>query len=139
MNYTITDMVSGKQQATILGGWTWNINANTKNPELAYDFCRYMCSPDTYDVLKGAGGKQSAVLTGIRRRLSAKATWTSRCWPDQFPYTMPRPGVINEKTIDEIITNAILTVVYGQSTPEQALADLAQELRDNIASNYGDI
>ena len=52
---------------------------------------------------------------------------------------MPRPGVINEKTIDEIITNAILTVVYNQVTPEQALADLAQELRDKIESNYGDI
>lgn len=139
VNYAITDMVSGKQRATILGGWTWNINANTKNPELAYDFCRYMCSPDTYDVIKKAGGRQSARVDWDTSTAFTESDMDLKVLADQFPYTMSRPGVINEKTIDEIITNAILTVVYGQSTPEQALADLAQELRDNITSNYGDI
>ena len=121
-----------------MGGWTWNINANTKNPELAYDFCRYMCSPDTYDVLK-PGGRQSARIDWDTTAAFTESDMDLKVLADQFPYTMPRPGVINEKTIDEIITNAILTVVYNQVTPEQALADLAQELRDKIESNYGDI
>ena len=98
-----------------------------------------MCSPDTYDVIKKAGGRQSARVDWDTSTAFTESDMDLKVLADQFPYTMSRPGVINEKTIDEIITNAILTVVYGQSTPEQALADLAQELRDNITSNYGDI
>ena len=138
VNYAITDMVAGKQRATILGGWTWNINVNTKNAKLAYDFCRYMCSPDTYDVLQRAGGKQSARTDWDTSTAFTEESMDLKVLADQFPYTMSRPAIINEKTIDEIITNAILTVVYKQATPEQAMSNLAQELRDNIANNYGE-
>ena len=51
-------------------------------------------------------------------------------------YTKARPAVINEKSIDELITNAILEVDYGQSSAEDALTSLAQKLNENIASNY---
>ena len=136
MNYEITDMVEGKVRATILGGWTWNINANTKYPELAYDFCRYMSSPDTYSILY-ASGKHSArsdwdVASGL-----SEDNQDLVVLGEQFPYTMSRPAIINEKTVDEIIVNALLTVIYGQATAEESLASLAAELRDNIASNYG--
>ncbi len=45
-------------------------------------------------------------------------------------------SVINEKSIDELITNAILEVDYGQSSAEDALTSLTQKLNENIASNY---
>ena len=44
MDYGIAPMVKGKTEATVLGGWTWNINANCKNPELAYDLIQYLNS-----------------------------------------------------------------------------------------------
>ena len=49
---------------------------------------------------------------------------------------VPRPAVINEKAIDELITNAILEVDYGKATAEEALESLTQKLNENIASNY---
>lgn len=136
VNYTITDMVEGKTRATILGGWTWNINVNTKYPELAYDFCRYISSPETYSVLKAAGKHSARTDWDVAAGLSEE-NQDLVVLGEQFPYTMARPAIINEKTVDEIITNAILTVVYGQANAEDSLAALAQELRDNIASNYG--
>ena len=45
-------------------------------------------------------------------------------------------NITSEKSIDELITNAILEVDYGQSSAEDALTSLAQKLNENIASNY---
>lgn len=136
VNYTITDMVQGKTRATILGGWTWNINANTRYPELAYGFCRYMSSPETYDILKVTGKHSARTDWDVASGLS-EDNQDLVVLGEQFPYTMARPAIINEKTVDEIITNAILTVVYGQANAEESLAALAEELRENIAANYG--
>ncbi|MDL2206058.1 sugar ABC transporter substrate-binding protein [Eubacteriales bacterium OttesenSCG-928-N13] len=135
VNYAITDMVMGKTRATVLGGWTWNINVNTKYPELAYDFCRYMSSPETYDILKATGKHSAQTSWDVPSGLSEE-NQDLVVLGEQFPYTMARPSIINEKTIDEIITNAILTVVYGQANAEDSLAAMAAELRANIAANY---
>lgn len=136
VNYVIADMVAGKTQATVLGGWTYNINVNTKNPELAYDFVRYITGEagDPYVLSEGRNSTRKdwdidAALAG-KEDLKVLAA--------QFGYTMPRPGIINEKAIDEIIVNNLLTVIYGQADADTALANLAQDLRDNIESNYGE-
>lgn len=52
-------MVEGKTQATVLGGWTWNINANCKNPEAAYDPISYLNS-ESGDSILAVEGKISA-------------------------------------------------------------------------------
>ena len=44
LDYGIAPMVKGKTEATVLGGWTWNINTNCKDPELAYDLIQYLNS-----------------------------------------------------------------------------------------------
>ncbi len=136
MNYSINAMVKGKQQATILGGWTWNINANTKNPELAWDFAKYITSSACDNIL-AVEGKNAA-----RTDFDAAAALADKpqllVLAQQFPYTMARPAIINEKTIDQLITDAILTVIYGQADASTSLATLAQNLRDNIQQNYGD-
>jgi len=137
VNYKITDMVEGKTKATVLGGWTWNINVNTKNPALAYDYIRYITGEagDPYVLSEGRNSARKdwdieKALTGDKEDLRVLAA--------QFPYTMPRPAIINEKAIDEIIVNNLLTVIYGQADAETSLAKLAQDLRDNINMNYGE-
>ncbi|MDL2206247.1 sugar ABC transporter substrate-binding protein [Eubacteriales bacterium OttesenSCG-928-N13] len=135
LNYSINCMVEGKQKATILGGWTWNINANTKNPALAYDFVRYITSEACDFVLAPEGKNAARADFDLDKALEGKEVLKPLA--EQFPYTMARPAIINEKTIDEIITDAILTVVYGQADAEQSMKTLAQSLRDNIKDNYG--
>ena len=41
-----------------------------------------------------------------------------KVFAEELPYTKARPAVINEKSVDELITNAILEVDYGQSSAE---------------------
>lgn len=134
MNYGITTMVKGKTNATVLGGWTWNINANTKNPDLAYDFIQYVNS-DKGDSILGVEGKISARKSfDYEKALAGKDKL--KVFTEQFPYTAARPAVINEKAIDEIITNAILEVDYGKTSPDEALMSLKENLNKNIQSNY---
>ena len=134
MDYGIAPMVKEKTEATVLGGWTWNINVNCKNPELAYDLIQYLNS-EKGDSILGVEGKASARKDyDYAKALEGKDKL--KVFAEELSYTKARPAVINEKSIDELITNAILEVDYGQSSAEDALTSLAQKLNENIASNY---
>lgn len=124
----------GKTEATVLGGWTWNINTNCKDPELAYDLIQYLNS-EKGDSLLGVEGKISA-RKDFDYDKALEGNDKLKVFTEEFPYTEARPAVINEKSIDELITNAILEVDYGQSSAEDALTSLTQKLNENIASNY---
>jgi len=130
MDYGIAPMVKGKTEATVLGGWTWNINANCKKPELAYDLIQYLNS-EKGDSIMSVEGKASA-----RKDYDYAKALEVKVFAEELSYTKARPAVINEKAIDELIINAILEVDYGQSSAEDALTSLAQKLNENIASNY---
>lgn len=134
LDYGITTMAEGKTQATVLGGWTWNINANSKNPELAYDLIQYINSEKGDPILAVQGKISARKDFDYAKALEGKERL--KVFTDEFPYTCARPAVINEKAIDELITNAILEVDYGKATAEEALESLAQKLNDNIVSNY---
>ena len=134
LNYGIAPMVSGKTQATVLGGWTWNINTNCSDPQLAYDLIQYMNS-EAGDPALAVQGKISARKDfDYEKALEGKEKQI--VFTEEFPYTEARPAVINEKAIDELITNAILEVDYGTMDAGQALADLTAKLEENIQSNY---
>lgn len=134
LDYGIATMVGGKTQATVLGGWTWNINANSKNPELAYDLIQYINSEKGDPILDVEGKISARKDFDYGKALEGKERL--KVFTDEFPYTCARPAVINEKAIDELITNAILEVDYGKATAEEALGSLTQKLNENIASNY---
>ena len=134
LDYGIAPMVKGKTEATVLGGWTWNINTNCKDPELAYDLIQYLNS-EKGDALLGVEGKISA-RKDFDYDKALEGNDKLKVFTEEFPYTEARPAVINEKSIDELITNAILEVDYGQSSAEDALTSLTQKLNENIASNY---
>jgi ABC-type glycerol-3-phosphate transport system substrate-binding protein len=135
MNYTISPMVAGKTQATVLGGWTWNINVNTGNPDLCYDLIKYLNSENGDSILAVEGKISARKDFDYDKALEGKERL--KVFTEEFPYTMARPAVINEKSIDEIITNDILEVVYGNMDAETSLTDLAQKLNQNIDQNYG--
>lgn len=135
MNYTILPMVEGREQATILGGWTWNINANTEYPDVCYDLIQYLNSEEGDSILAVEGKISARKDFDYEKALEGKERL--EVFTSEFPYTMARPAIINEKAIDEIITNAILEVVYGNYDAETALASLSENLNQNIQQNYG--
>lgn len=134
LDYGITTMVEGKTQATVLGGWTWNINTNCKNPEAAYDLISYLNSESGDSILAVEGKISARKDFDYAKALEGKERL--QVFTDEFPYTCARPAVINEKVIDELITNAILEVDYGRASADEALASLTAKLRENIQTNY---
>lgn len=134
LNYGITTMVEGKTQATILGGWTWNINVNSKNPELAYDLIEYLNS-EKGDSILAVEGKISA-RKDFDYDKALEGNERLKVFTEEFPYTKARPAVINEKAIDELIINAILEVDYGKASADEALKSLTEKLNENIEANY---
>ncbi|GHV37806.1 putative ABC transporter extracellular-binding protein YurO [Spirochaetia bacterium] len=130
----ILPMPEGKSKATALGGWTWNINRNSKNPKLAYDFIRYITSPERDYIIKADGRLPGRKNVDYNQYLAA---YPERLvFASQVPYTKPRPAIINEKAIDKLITDAFLRVLYNQQTPQQALDQVEKELKQNITDNY---
>jgi ABC-type glycerol-3-phosphate transport system substrate-binding protein len=130
----VVPMPEGKSKATALGGWTWNINKNSKNPQLAYDFIRYITSPEADFVIQADGrlpGRNGVNHTQYLANYPDRLVFAS-----QVPYTKARPAVINEKAIDVLMTNAFLRVLHNQQNPQQALDQLEGELKQNIADNY---
>lgn len=134
--YSINAMPSHKRQATILGGWTWNINANTKQAALAWDLIHYITSAEC-DYVLDADSRHSC-----RRDFDVDSALAEKPWmkeiASQYPYTMARPAIINEKSIDQIMVDHLLTVIYGQAEPDEALANFAKALNANISENYGE-
>ena len=112
-----------------MGDGTWNINANSQNPELAYDLIQYLNSEKGDSILSVEGKISARKDFDYEKALEGKERL--QVFTEQFPYTMARPAVINEKTIDELITNAILEVDYGQADAEQALETLTANLNEN--------
>lgn len=134
LNYGMTTMVKGKTNATILGGWTWNINANTKNQDLCYAFAKFIASEDCDSVLQARGKISCRLDANYDKFLEGKERL--KVFTEQYPYTMSRPAIINEKGIDQLIVDEILKVKFGEISTEDGLAELAQNIRDNISENY---
>ncbi|SCP99970.1 sugar ABC transporter substrate-binding protein [Anaerobium acetethylicum] len=134
LNYGIAPMVKEKTQATVLGGWTWNINVNCKNPELAYQLIQYLNSEDSDPILAVEGKISARKDFDYDKALEGKDKL--KVFTEEFPYTKARPAVINEKSVDEMITNAILEADYNHIDPDTALQSLSDKINENIQSNY---
>ena len=55
---------------------------------------------------------------------------------DEAEYTVPRPRVKNAASVDEKVCDAFKKVFFDQTTAEDALNVLEQELNDFINENY---
>ena len=97
---------------------------------------RYITSSECDYVLDADGRHACRIDFNIDAALAEKP-WMKDI-ASQYGYTMARPAIINEKAIDQIMVDNLLTVIYGQATPEDALATYSQALRDNINENYGE-
>ena len=134
----VATMPEHKTQATVLGGWTWNINVNCKYPDLAWELAQYLSSEECDSILAASGGKLSARI-GFDFEAALADNPNKEIlsvFTEQFPYTNPRPAIVNEKAIDEMITDAIDEVLFGNVDRDTALENLAAALRDNVKSNY---
>lgn len=111
---------------------------NCKYPDLAWELTQYLTSEECDPMLAASGGKLAArVGFDFEAALADNPNKDIlEVFTEQFPYTNPRPAIVNEKAIDEMITDAIMEVLFGNLDRDTALENLAAALRDNIKTNY---
>ena len=120
--------------AVVLGGYNLAINTNCKNPELAWEFVKFLTSKDCDFVLTAQGRIPGRTDVDYAPILEMNPDY--QVFIDEAAYTVPRPRVKNAASVDEKMADAFKKVIFDQATPAQALAELEEELNAFIDDNY---
>lgn len=114
---------------TMSGGWTWAIPELSGNKEGAVEFLKYLCGYDGILARVLYNGEASP------RTDVAEAEEYLNQTPSAIPYTKGqlafahfRPSVEGYSSITTSFTAAVESVACGNSTPEEAIAALQEEM-----------
>jgi multiple sugar transport system substrate-binding protein len=133
LNFAIAPLPKGSQTATVLGGYTLSINKNSKNPEAAWDYIRYITTKAQDDILLELG--RAPARTNIDPAPLLARNPHYQTFLDQAVITTARPAVINASEVDRILIDAFKYVIFNRKTPQEALNDMEKELNTLIANN----
>jgi multiple sugar transport system substrate-binding protein len=116
------------------GGWSVQISKDSKNPEAAFEFLKWIVSPEMEkalvpltpsirtSILEDAANDKYPAYKGFLNLLKGN--------PFNFPKVTPNLQILQE------VAEAQNAVMTGQATPEEALAQLQSDV-DAIAIRFG--
>jgi multiple sugar transport system substrate-binding protein len=134
LDFGIAPLPKGDLAATILGGYVLAMNKNSKNPDLAWEFMRYLTSKPQDDTMLELGRIPARSDIDPAPLLARNPYFN--IFIDQGPVTLARPAIINLKEVDEILVDSFKYVLFNQKTPQQALDDMEKALQTLIDNNY---
>ena len=134
VDYGIAPMPAGKQPATLMGGYTLSINKNTKNYDAAWAYVEWLTAAEQNYVLQGYG-RISARQDGDTASIIADSPHEEQ-FIAQLDSTYPRPAIINQAELDEMVSEAYRQVILG-ADPDQTLADLDANVTAFLEEFYG--
>jgi ABC-type glycerol-3-phosphate transport system substrate-binding protein len=134
IDFAIAPLPKGDKAATILGGYTLSISKNSKNPELAWKYIRFLTSKAQDDALLELGRAPGRIDIDTSALLKLNPFYD--VFVAQAPVTAARPAVINAQEVDRILADSFKYVLFNQKTADQALADMEKELQTLIDNNY---
>jgi ABC-type glycerol-3-phosphate transport system substrate-binding protein len=133
LDFGIAPLPKGTQSATVLGGYTLSMNKNTKNPELAWEYMRFLTTKAQDDTLLELG--RAPARLDIDTAALTERNPSYDVFIRQAPVTTTRPAVINAAEVDKILVDSFKYVIFNQKTPAQALNDMEKALNALIQSN----
>lgn len=134
MEFGLAPMPAGSVNAVCLGGYNLAINSNSKNQELAWEFINYLTSSECDYVMTEQGRIPGRTDVDYAPIIEINPDY--QVFIDEAAITVPRPRVVNAASVDEKVCDAFKKVFFDQSTAEEALNELEQELNDFINENY---
>lgn len=115
-----------KEQASLVGGANWMINASSRNPEAAYRWLEYVTGSAIFETMdgynrlaarRGAADEQAIVQDDPRMRAFVAS----------LEYARPRPALASWTTIDyDCIQPAFLSVILKDADVESSMAEAEQ-------------
>lgn len=134
MEFGLAPMPKGSVNAVCLGGYNLAINSNCPNKDLAWAFVDYLTSKECDFVMTAQGRIPGRTDVDYEPIIAMNPSY--QVFIDEAEYTVPRPRVKNEASVDEKLVDAFKKVFFDQTTAEDALNTLEQELNDFINENY---
>ena len=134
MEFGLAPMPKGKVNAVCLGGYNLAVNSNSASQELAWEFVRYLTSKECDYVMTEQGRIPGRTDVDYEPIIAMNPSY--QVFIDEAEYTVPRPRVKNAASVDEKVCDAFKKVFFDQTTAEDALNVLEQELNDFINENY---
>ena len=125
LNYGIAPLPTGKNAATILGGYNLAINKNSKNIDQAWDFIRWLSQRE-----------RSRLLAQYSRIHARKDVVNSELVKEQPVYEIfvqetvhsrSRPNVTQWQQIQTWLGEAFTAVILGEAKPQDALNKYAKQ------------
>lgn len=121
--------VNGSDYVGMGGGWGWAISSNTQNPDLAWEFVKFMSSADSIS-------RYAKDVGGIPTRLDASADneHVSAITQQVMPYQSYRPLSPDYNRISEQIQIATEKIMLGEANAEEAMAEFGTAVEEIVGS-----
>jgi multiple sugar transport system substrate-binding protein len=130
----VAPLPQGKKKAVILHGTTNVISAKSAHQTEAWEFIKYLSSPEAQDIQSRGGA------SGPPSDLSATDVWLKtlpqfhlNVYKDQIPYGVLFPHSVNTNTWKAIQNKYVSQMLSGQLSPEQAGKQIATEMNQVLA------
>ena len=125
----------GGKSVTGMGSWNWGMTANTKNPEAAMTFLKYLMDPDQILRMTNANGAVPSRKSAIAKSDLFKAGGDLEVFIQQLGKTaVPRPETAAYAVITAAFAEAVDNIAQGadvQSELDKVAAKIDQDIKDN--------
>ncbi len=121
--------INGLDYVSMGGGWAWGISSTTENPDLAWEFVRYMSSADSITTYtSGVGGIPTRVDASVGDEHVAAIV------ERVMPFQSFRPVSADYSRVSEQIQIATERIMLGENTAAEAMALFGEAVEGIVGS-----
>jgi multiple sugar transport system substrate-binding protein len=127
---------------TLQYNWLWGVDNGSPNREEAWKLVKWLNTPASEGAASPTGDYLTSALGAIPSRVSDQQALADRlseaflkAYLESTSSTRPEPVLIGGQEIKTALQTEIEAAWYGQKSPEQALADAAEEANRILAEN----
>ncbi|MGM0508244.1 MAG: ABC transporter substrate-binding protein [Fusobacteriota bacterium] len=123
--------------AATLGGWVTMINRNSKNPEAAWEFLKFMNGPKGQKISAIYAG-QAPTLNEVwedEEVLDANPFFRSKGFKLGLKYAVPRPVSPVYPELSEIMQDEIFKAIDREISPAQAVENMEIKMKEVVENN----
>lgn len=125
-----------KRAAATLGGWMSMINKNSKNPEAAWEFLKYMCGPEGQKISAIDGGLAPTYipLYADKDVVAKNPHFGDQGFVEGLKAAVPRPVSPIYPKLSEIMQIEISKMLAGGQSVEDAVKNMDEKMKAAVAS-----